>query len=222
METVQMYYVEETTELLYDNEKLQRWDTLVNELNLIGQRGVYEKDKSPIPFQPMNVRLENIFRTLCPMVRKVDEFDVIPIPLEILEGVLLSKREGYFTKIEVWYDEKQKDPVVIGEVGVWKGDDVYGNYIKDENGKTKEFSSLEELKEVQKSIGAEGKWTKHETKARYLIGRWGDVAMTLEELAKMAYSRYVSEKRNEYEKVVIENKHKIELLKNEAESMFLS
>lgn len=111
---VELYIIEETQELIYDNEKLDQWNKMVGELGLQGQTKVVKINKSPIPFLWMNETLKAVFEELCPRKTKVAEYDKTPIPVEALGMVSLSVKEGYFDKIEVWYNDKNPDPAIIG------------------------------------------------------------------------------------------------------------
>lgn len=113
---VETFIIEETQELIYDNEKLSQWNQYVQELGLAGQAKIKVEDKSPIPFLHMNQVLVNVFETLCPKKFEIEKYDRTPIPVEILSLVALSQKESYFTKIEVWANEKDPDPVVVGLV----------------------------------------------------------------------------------------------------------
>lgn len=112
---VETFYVQETTNLIHDQDSLDKWNAKVEELGLEGQKKVLVvKDKSPIPFLWMNNAIINAFKTLCPTACKIEEYDKTPIPVELLETVGLCKNEGYFDKIEIWYNERDKDPVIVG------------------------------------------------------------------------------------------------------------
>lgn len=111
---VETYIIEETQELIYDNEKLDQWKNLVAELHLTGQTDVVKPEKSPIPFLWMNDSLQKTFEELCPRKIIVELYSKTPIPVEALSLVALSKNEGYFDKIEVWYNDKNPDPAIIG------------------------------------------------------------------------------------------------------------
>lgn len=111
---VETFFVEETTNLIHDNDALQKWNDKVNELELEGQRSVVVEDKSPIPFLWMNAALVSTFEVLCPTRIDINKYDKTPIPVELLEIVSLCVKENYFAKIKVWYNEKQKDPVIVG------------------------------------------------------------------------------------------------------------
>lgn len=111
---VETFFVEETLSLVHDATDLQKWNDLVEFLELSGQKTIVKEDKSPIPFLWMNAVLVNVFDTLCPTKIDVTKYDKMPIPLEILDLVALSKRENYFDSIKIWYDDKTPDPVCIG------------------------------------------------------------------------------------------------------------
>lgn len=111
---VETFIIEETQELIYDNEKLDQWNAMVSELGLTGQTQVVKTDKSPIPFLWMNQTMKAVFEELCPRKVKIEEYDKTPIPVDALRMVALSKKEGYFDKIEVWYNDKEPDPAIVG------------------------------------------------------------------------------------------------------------
>lgn len=111
---VETFIIEETQELIYDNEKLDQWNKHVAELGLKGQTKIRKAEKSPIPFLHMKKSMVKTFETLCPRKVKLEEYDKTPIPVEILDLVLLSKNEGYFSKFAIWYDDMTPDPVCIG------------------------------------------------------------------------------------------------------------
>jgi len=114
MTYVETFLSNETVELIYDNEQLEKWNKMVEELGLEGQSNIATKEASPVPFLHMKQTLVKTFEELCP--RKVDfkKYSVAPIPVEILDLLALSVKEEYFDKIEIWYDDKTPDPVAIG------------------------------------------------------------------------------------------------------------
>ena len=113
---VETFYVSETINLIHDNEALTKWNEKVEELKLTGQKEVVKEDKSPIPFLWMNSAIVSTFETLCPTKVDIKKYDKTPIPVELLEVVSLCVKEDYFDCIKVWYNEKQKDPVIVGYV----------------------------------------------------------------------------------------------------------
>lgn len=113
---VETFFVEETINLIHDGDALAKWNEKVAELGLQGQTQVVKVDKSPIPFLWMNNALSNTFTTLCPTKVDITKYDKTPIPLELLEIVGLCQKEQYFDTIKIWYNEVDKDPVIVGYV----------------------------------------------------------------------------------------------------------
>jgi len=190
---VETYVIEETSELIYDDDKLSKWNDLVNELGLTGQTKIIKPEKSPIPFLPLNIVLINTFQTLCPRHLPVDQYDVTPIPLDILELIALSIKEKYFHKIEIWYDEKSPDPVCVGIVNQFGQNYWASDKIADLD--YKYFDTKEEAL----SVGIKEKNITESLKNIYIIGKWADVSRSFDELRKMASERYILEKTNEYQ-----------------------
>jgi hypothetical protein len=110
---VETFLIEENVELIYDNEKLEKWNNLVTELGLEGQSNLAKPDKSPVPFMNMKKSLINVFSILCPVKVGIKKFNVTPIPVEILDLVSLSEKEQYFSEIEIWYGDRKLDDIKI-------------------------------------------------------------------------------------------------------------
>lgn len=191
---VETFVIEETAELIYDNEKLDKWNELVGELGLEGQTKLVQPERSPIPFMPMNNSLTNILQTLCPRSVQVEDYNVSPIPVEILDLISLSKREAYFQSVEIWYDEKSKDPFCVGITGSWKEVSWYANSVKELE--DVEFKSKKEV------INAGGKHPYFMEKQKYLLGKWADVKHSFDELKQMATKRFIGERENELKKTI--------------------
>ena len=166
---VETFLIQETAELIYDNDKLDKWNELISELGLEGQQKIVTGEKSPIPFMPINSSLKSVFETLLPRKVQVSNYDVTPIPVEILSLVALSKNENYFDKMEIWYDDKSPDPACIGM--------RFRNDTDRQKGHT---------------------WNME----YYLIGKWGDVRKSFEELKEMAVRRYRIIRTNELNKYI--------------------
>ena len=111
---VETFLIEETTDLIYDVDKLEKWHSHVTELGLTGQTQIVKPNKSPIPFMHMKQEVVNMFKVLCPATVAVNEYSLTPIPLEILDLVALSKNEKYFDMIQIWFDNKSPDPLCVG------------------------------------------------------------------------------------------------------------
>lgn len=111
---VETFFVEETTNLIHDGEALKTWKEKCIELGLQGQTEVVVAGKSPIPFLWMNEAIVATFEVLCPTKVDISKYNKTPIPVELLETVGLCVNEKYFDGIKVWYNEKEKDPVLVG------------------------------------------------------------------------------------------------------------
>jgi hypothetical protein len=132
METVvTTYELKENEELMYVPEAAIEWATMVEATGLKGQQKLLTKgtdgSESPIPYLWMNKRMVNVFKVLCPMKESIEEYAKMPIPLLILGHVKQCQMKGYFKKLEVWYDDVQPDPVVVGDeqylIGRWGAED---------------------------------------------------------------------------------------------------
>lgn len=209
---VETFVIEETEELIYDNEKLQKWNERVEELKLAGQTRVVKPDKSPIPFMFMNSALLNVFDELCPRHVSVEEYDKTPIPVEVLDLIALSVRENYFKEVQVWFDDKTPDPVVIGMTGDWHEMAYYDNSNK----------KLVGLK-FDSRAQAENAGAKHpffSNSGNYLIAKWGDVKQSLEELRDRAVKRFTASQSIELRKTIKESQRKLDDLEQEAHERF--
>lgn len=201
---VETFVIEETAELIYNDEKLTHWNDLVKELGLEGQNKIVKPEKSPIPFLHLKQGLYNILQQLCPVKVDVFEYDKSPIPVEILDLIALSKREKYFNQIQIWYDDKSPDPVCVGSVT------KYGKW-----GKYK----WDTVEEATMALGEEvSRWSKEET--HYLIGKWGDVKQSFEELREKAMKRFFETKGAELRKQIKDAQRGLDDLESDAINAF--
>lgn len=186
---VETFIVEETEALIYDNEKLDRWNELVAELKLTGQGTLLKEGKSPIPFMVINTATKSIIETLCPAASEISEYNRTPIPVEILDLVALSRKEGYFNEIIVRFDERTPDPFVIGRVGRYEP----------VSWSTKPYFYVA---------------------TEYLIGKWGDVKRSFDELKEMAIKRYTAERKVQLREELKRTQRQIEDIDSEVADKF--
>ena len=214
---VQTYLVEETMELIYDGDKLAQWNNLILELGLKGQSQIVKPDKSPIPFMHMKQGVRNIFETLCPRTVNVEDFNITPIPVEILDLIALSKREGYFSRIKIQYDDKQPDPVCVGLVEKWILH-LKGSY------NTVDGVSFANKADAVKYCADNN--LDHEPyhqswdDVQYLIGRWGDVKQSIPELKVQAKARWIEQEGAVLRKNIKEDQRKLDDLEITAVERF--
>ena len=216
---VETFLIEETVALIYDNEELVKWNEYVKELGLSGQTKLVTPDKSPIPFMFMKTGLKNVFNTLCPRQVSVKEYHCSPIPLEILRLISLSEKEEYFSKIELWYDDRNPDPACIGIIENWILHKK-GTYDRLNMLSFKSKKDAENFLIVNSLIGDPYNMTWGDGSKYYLIGKWGDVRRSIDELKQMAITRFVDSKSNEYKKQIKKCQRKLHDIQIEASETF--
>ena len=72
----------------------------------------------------------------------MQNYNITPIPVEILDLIALAQKENYFSKIEVWYDDKNQIPLLL-EKGKW---------YSYQSGVSKDFDSEKRLKNTVKTM----------------------------------------------------------------------
>ena len=216
--TVETFVIEETAELIYDDGKLSEWNEMVADLGLAGQSKIVKPQKSPIPYMPINDILKNVFETLCPRKVDIKEYDVTPIPVEILSLVRLSNREHHFQKIEIWYDDKEKDPLCVGVSGEFVPVGKGYTWFHDNKQKSSEDALAWLSSQGIEPYNKDGGYLINEK--YYLIGRWADVKRTFKELAEMARERFISSRKNTLMKEINERQRELDDLELDANLKF--
>ncbi len=206
MNVVENYLMPENVELIHDENKLDEWNQLVQELGL--QKQPKNGDKSPIPFLPMSNTHKAVFETLCPSKSDYKEYTKT-IPLEVLKLISLSNRENYFQKIEIWHNEEVPDPVCVGICGHWK--------LSSGEGSDKQFKSKEEM---HAKYPENKSWNYFSESSRYLIARWGDVAKDFNILKEEAREYFLRKKAAETRKQIKELETALANVQDEATILF--
>lgn len=75
---VQTFVIEETKDLIYDSENLDKWKKKCEDLGLTKQLSLSSPEKSPIPFQYMNTAQKRVYETLCPQSVQFGDYDKTP------------------------------------------------------------------------------------------------------------------------------------------------
>lgn len=167
-------YREPELEQLLDAEQNEQWKTLAAELKMEGQLSTTirknEDEGAANPYMRINKRWLKIFKTICPDKSDYLNYSFSTIPLDGLAEIALCLQQKYFDKIEIWFDNVEKDPLIVGiNNGKWSSD------------------------------------SKH-----YLVGRFGDEVLPLEQLEQKAISRLHSAlqtKISKVQKTLIESVH---------------
>lgn len=115
---VELFLQPELEEIVIDADKKSEWEQKVKDLGLTGQLELTANSPkdSASPYTFMNQQMKIVFETICPTKMLVEKYNKTAIPIEVLSHIALCKQEGYFKKMEVWYDDKNPDPVVVGYV----------------------------------------------------------------------------------------------------------
>lgn len=106
-----IYQQPEMADTLFDNENIERYNQLIDELGLQHPKA---DSKSPCPYPKMSTNVQEVFKYFCPLETEVTDFTEEPIPLELLERIHHARHEGYFDKIYIWHSRSDKDPLVVG------------------------------------------------------------------------------------------------------------
>jgi hypothetical protein len=215
--TVQSFVQNEVANLLVDEDALNEWKELKDELGLDAQNSLAQDDKSPIPYLWLNTNMKNIVEELCPISRDVSEYSKTPIPLDVLKIVKTCKTEKYFDRIQIWYTDIEPDPVCVGLLS-----SAFYPYGDEEIDGVK-FGSY---KTVSKRDIKKGLWNKLIKKSGtltseyYLLARWGDMARSFEDLKKMAIEKFTKRTTEEKKEQIRQAQRELEDIESNALKQF--
>lgn len=109
--TVKIYREPENEHLILDEEALTEYHRLTAELGIPAVKA----DKVPNVYQPINQSQVRILTALCPMSAKITDYTKSTIPVEVLQTIKFAQDMEMFDWMEVWYDDKAPDPMIIGK-----------------------------------------------------------------------------------------------------------
>lgn len=193
METIEIYFNKELSDITFDVEKLDEWSKICEDLGLDKQKELTVGKASPIPYPFMNLCMYRVYNTLCPEVVNFKKYKKTTIPLEVLQQIAFSVKEKHFSDIEIWYDDKSPDPLVVGKTGYWYAySDSSYEHLKDEDGEDIRFNSREEAIETGKPLGYSKSIFNEEDK--YLVAKWGAEKQPFNVLKQLATDRFIESK----------------------------
>jgi hypothetical protein len=176
---VEIFFDKELSDITFEISALDEWKELVGELGMTKQLDLTKGKESPVPYPYMNIAMHRVFETLCPEKIDFKNYNKTPIPLEVIKQIAFSVKENHFDSIEIWYDDKSPDPVVVGTTCEYYGYNKDGNRVQ--RATKEELSSL-----IPKDSSI------YETdRNQYLIAKWGDVKRSFEELKSIAKERFM-------------------------------
>lgn len=108
---VKVYREPENEHLILDEEALNEYHKLTAELGI----PAVKPEKVPNVYQPLNQAQVRILNALCPTAVKITAYTKSTIPVEVLQTIKFAKDMEMFDWMEVWYDDKAPDPMIIGK-----------------------------------------------------------------------------------------------------------
>lgn len=92
---------------------------LAEKLGLKGQKKLLSEDELPrrSPYRQMTNRERFTYGLLCSQRTKVEEYDIEPIPLRVLQVLSHAKELGIFAGFFIMHEAVVKDPVLVAHVG---------------------------------------------------------------------------------------------------------
>jgi hypothetical protein len=197
----EIFFEKELADISFDVEKLDEWKELAAQLGMDSQLALSKGDKSPIPYPYMNDNMFRVYDTLCPSHKEFRQYNNTTIPLDVMKQIAFSVKENHFHSIQVWADDKEPDPFVIGIICKFFNWDV-----KDEKGNRIHFDTKEECLNHPDNIKKEVSET---DKKHYLIARWGDELKSFKELKQKALDRLIEKYTSELQREIKEKTTKL-------------
>jgi hypothetical protein len=112
---VKIYREKENEELILDETQLEEYNQLATKLGLQTQER-QETNKIPNVYICLNTAMQKQLQALCPMVVDASKYTKSTIPLEVLKVYNFTKENEMFDGFQVWYNDVDPDPLLIG----WK------------------------------------------------------------------------------------------------------
>lgn len=211
---VENYFNQELSDITFEVEALDEWKSIAEELGMENQLSLTKGKESPIPYPFMNEVMMRVYETLCPSKEDYKKYKKTTIPLDVLKQIAMSVRDNHFKKIEVWYDDKDPDPLVVGSTFHYHCSIDGGNaWAKDKREKYINFETEEDCKKWCEDNNEKFYSASPQEKTHYLIARWGDELRPFSELKEIAYQRLIEDVGSELERTIKEKQTKLNLLK---------
>lgn len=100
---------------IFENNQLDEWRSLVERLGMKGQMECNKgSDANPIPYMRLNSKWHKVLRTVCPSASDYKAYNHSTVPMDVLEEISFALSIEVFDNIQIWYDEVEKDPFVVG------------------------------------------------------------------------------------------------------------
>lgn len=108
---VKIYREPENVGLLLDENELAEYQQLAEELGI----PEVKQGKTPSVYQTLNQVQIRALEALCPAKTSLEDYNRSTIPVEVLRALKFIKENEMFDFIKVWFDNKNPDPIIVGE-----------------------------------------------------------------------------------------------------------
>ncbi len=109
---VKIYREPENESLLLNDDELKEYNNLVKKLQFTNE----VVQTTPSVYIPINSSMDKLLKALCPATVKIKDYKKSTIPIEVLKVVDYAIENEMFDGYEIWYADKNPDPLLIG----WK------------------------------------------------------------------------------------------------------
>lgn len=167
-------------------------------------------------YQLMTPNLENIFKCICPVKTNINNYTVNAIPTIVLEEI--SKIKSDYQRIEIWYDDKQKDPICVAISPSIKIDDENGR-LQNKYGSFKTNEDALKFIEDNNLIGHKP-YDYSSSADKYLIARWGDEIEPMSILSEKAKKRYLMQQKRHLMEQKLDAEKRLAMLDLECDEKF--
>jgi hypothetical protein len=99
---------------MFNEDDLVEYNELISSLGLTAPNP--DKEKVPNVYIHLNKAMEKQLLTLCPVITPIATYTKTTIPLEVLKVYKFTLDNNMFDSCEIWSDDKNPDPLLIG----WK------------------------------------------------------------------------------------------------------
>ena len=216
---VEIYFEKELSDITFEVEALEEWKAIAQQLGMTEQLELTKGKDTPVPYPYINLHMERVYETLCPVKVDYRQYKNTPIPLEVLRQIAFSVNDKHFNKIEIWYDDKQPDPFAIGFIGYHFVYDKNYKSIKNEDGSIMQFNTEKEAIEYKNANGHYS--VGYELKGKYCIARWGDELKPFNTLKKLALERLVENSGSDLKRELNSLTEKLKNITTNAEAYLL-
>ena len=104
-------YIYSNVGVLLNEDELAEYQQLAEELGI----PEVKSGKTPSVYQTLNTVQVRALQALCPASTNLENYSRSTIPVEVLRAIKFIKENEMFDFIKVWYDDKNPDPIIVGE-----------------------------------------------------------------------------------------------------------